>query len=312
VQSLPSRGWLALGFAMLLPVLWSTTPVDTGSLLLAIGGLFTAQSAFAEIAGAVQSLIAMSIAWRNAGPLFRAAAKVEPYGLPSASVQEIRTPTETPQSTGPASEVLEQRGSVLEARNVIFRYSPTAEPVLRHCSLRIVEGDRILLEGSSGGGKSTLASILAGLRNPDAGLVLHHGLDRATLGTTTWRKKVASVPQFHENHILSSSLLFNLLLGRRWPATEADREKATRVCEALGLGPLLAQMPAGLEQVVGETGWQLSHGERTRVFLARALLQDAEVILVDESFGALDPHTLRTAIDATFKRAKTLVVIAHP
>ena len=71
-------------------------------------------------------------------------------------------------------------------------------------------------------------------------------------------------------------------------------------------------MPSGLEQIVGETGWQLSHGERTRVYLARALLQGAEVIIVDESFGALDPHTLRVAIDATWRQASTLLVIAHP
>jgi ATP-binding cassette subfamily B protein len=154
--------------------------------------------------------------------------------------------------------------------------------------------------------------VLAGLREPTSGMVLHHGLDRSTLGTSTWRRKVSSVPQFHENHILSGSLLFNLLLGRRWPASTADRELAEKVCRSLGLGTVLDRMPAGLEQVVGETGWQLSHGERTRVFLARALLQGAEVILVDESFGALDPHTLRVAIDATWEQAPTLLVIAHP
>ena len=71
-------------------------------------------------------------------------------------------------------------------------------------------------------------------------------------------------------------------------------------------------MPAGLQQVVGETGWQLSHGERGRLFLARALLQGAELFLLDESFAALDPATLRRALEATFARAGTLVVIAHP
>jgi ATP-binding cassette subfamily B protein len=221
--------------------------------------MFTAQGAFSEIAGAISSLVNMHIAWNNAGDLFRAAARVDPYGLPSASVTEIRAEDN-------------DGGAILEARGVSFRYAASGEAVLDRCSLRVSKGERVLLEGPSGGGKSTLAALLAGLRDPTAGLVLHHGIDRATLGTSTWRKKIASVPQFHENHILSSSLLFNLLLGRRWPATKDDRDLAEKVCKSLGLGPLIERMPAGLEQVVGETGWQLSHGERTRIFLARALL----------------------------------------
>lgn len=307
IQGLPARGWLLLGFLALLPALWNGT-ASTGDLLIAIGGLFQAQSAFSDIASAVASTLNLSVAWERAGDLFKAAAKQEPHGLPSAAVQEVGTARREAQQDGMDVDA----GAVVEARAVRFRYRTTGEQILKGVSLRVGTGDRILIEGPSGGGKSTLASLLAGLRDPDSGMVLHHGLDRATLGTSTWRRKVASVPQFHENHILSGSLLFNLCLGRRWPATSGDREAATSVCEALGLGPLLERMPAGLEQVVGETGWQLSHGEKTRVFLARALLQGAEVILVDESFGALDPHTLRTSIDATWEQAKTLIVIAHP
>jgi ABC-type transport system involved in cytochrome bd biosynthesis fused ATPase/permease subunit len=71
-------------------------------------------------------------------------------------------------------------------------------------------------------------------------------------------------------------------------------------------------MPAGLFQQVGETGWQLSYGERSRVFLARALLQGADVVILDESFGALDPETLHQAMDCVRGRAETLVVTAHP
>ena len=71
-------------------------------------------------------------------------------------------------------------------------------------------------------------------------------------------------------------------------------------------------MPAGLWQIVGETGWQLSHGERSRLYVARALLQDADVVVLDESFAALDPETLRQALPCVMERAKTLVMIAHP
>ena len=184
--------------------------------------------------------------------------------------------------------------------------------MLRDCSLSLAEGDRVLLEGPSGGGKSTLASLLVGLRTPESGHILLRGLDRSTLGALAWQERVVSAPQFHENHVLSGTLAFNLLMGRAWPPSDDDRREAEALCRELGLGALLERMPSGLDQVVGETGWQLSHGERSRVFLARALLQRADVLILDESFGALDPHTLRTCMEVVFARARTLVVIAHP
>jgi ATP-binding cassette subfamily B protein len=119
-------------------------------------------------------------------------------------------------------------------------------------------------------------------------------------------------PQFHENHILTGSLAFNLLMGRKWPASAEDVMKARALCVELGLGALLDRMPAGLMQQVGETGWQLSHGERSRVFLARALLQDARLTILDESFAALDPETLKACLKSADAHARTLVVIAHP
>ena len=71
-------------------------------------------------------------------------------------------------------------------------------------------------------------------------------------------------------------------------------------------------MPAGLMQMVGETGWQLSHGERSRLFMARALLQGSDLVILDESFRALDPETLGRCMDVALARADTLVVVAHP
>ena len=71
-------------------------------------------------------------------------------------------------------------------------------------------------------------------------------------------------------------------------------------------------MPAGMQQVIGETGWQLSQGEKSRLYLARALLQNADVLILDESFGALDPATLRQCLTFVLETAPTLLVIAHP
>jgi ABC-type transport system involved in cytochrome bd biosynthesis fused ATPase/permease subunit len=101
-------------------------------------------------------------------------------------------------------------------------------------------------------------------------------------------------------------------MGRRWPPLPEDLEMAEAICRELGLGDLLDRMPAGLEQPIGESGWQLSHGERSRLYIARALLQDADLVVLDETFGTLDPENLQRAMQCVLKRAPTLMVIAHP
>jgi ABC-type bacteriocin/lantibiotic exporter with double-glycine peptidase domain len=108
------------------------------------------------------------------------------------------------------------------------------------------------------------------------------------------------------------TLAFNLLMGRGWPPRPQDLKDAEEICRELALGDLIDRMPAGLSQVVGEMGWQLSHGERSRLFIARTLLQNSDLIVLDESFGALDPETLRTCMQCVLGRASTLLVIAHP
>jgi ATP-binding cassette subfamily B protein len=108
------------------------------------------------------------------------------------------------------------------------------------------------------------------------------------------------------------TFLFNALMGGEWPPREGDVERAEALCRELGLGDLLARMPAGVLQHVGETGWQLSHGERSRLYIARALLQRADLLVLDESFAQLDPENLRRALQCVLRRASTVMVIAHP
>ena len=91
-----------------------------------------------------------------------------------------------------------------------------------------------------------------------------------------------------------------------------DFQAAAEICAELGLGELLERLPAGFQQMVGESGWRLSHGERSRLYIARALLQHADLIILDESFAALDPETLVLAGRGLLASAPTLLVIAHP
>jgi ATP-binding cassette subfamily B protein len=119
-------------------------------------------------------------------------------------------------------------------------------------------------------------------------------------------------PQFQENHVFNETFAFNLLMGRRWPPRNEDLQEAELICRELGLGELLDRMPSGFQQMLGESGWQISHGERSRMFIARTLLQNADLVVLDESFGALDPENLNRSLKCVLNRAPTLVVIAHP
>jgi ATP-binding cassette subfamily B protein len=287
------RGWLIVGTAALAPAfLTGSTPA---SMALGVAGLLLAYSAFRRLAGGLWSLTEAAIAAQQVAPLFQAAARLEASGSPVLALD-----TTSPHDT------------FIEASDITFRYRTTGEPVLYHCSMRIGPGDRILLEGPSGGGKSTFASILSGMLRPQSGLLLARGLDRQTLGGKAWRRSVAAAPQFHENHVLTGTFAFNLLMGREGWITQKDHAEAQAVCEELGLGPLLEKMPAGMLQMIGETGWQLSHGERSRLYIARALMQDADVLIFDESFAALDPENVRRALECVLRRARSVLVIAHP
>ena len=178
----------------------------------------------------------------------------------------------------------------MEVQDLTFRYPDRGEPVLRKCSFSIRPEDRILLQGHSGDGKSTLASLLIGMRTPQSGLLLLEGLDWQTIGMDGWRRRVVSAPQFHENHVLTETFAFNLLMGRGWPPTLKDMDEAEEICRELGLGDLVDRMPAGLLQMVGETGWQLSHGERSRLYIARTLLQRASMIIFDRALPRSTPR----------------------
>jgi ATP-binding cassette, subfamily B, bacterial len=96
-----------------------------------------------------------------------------------------------------------------------------------------------------------------------------------------------------------------------WPPSTADLSEAHEVAGVLGLAPLIARMPSGLSTHLGETGWQLSQGERSRLFLARALLQGAPVLALDESLAALAPVTEAECLSALENRADALALVRH-
>jgi ATP-binding cassette subfamily B protein len=292
------RGWLLLSLIALAGPFISGS-ASTGSLAVALGGALFVYWSFSKMVRGLADLSEAAVAWGQVEPILRAASRREEPATAAALLPVAPSAAGTPRV-------------VLEAHDLGFRYGERADPAVAGATLTVRQGERWLLEGPSGGGKSTFASLLAGLRRPQSGLLLLEGLDRHSLGADGWRRRAVAAPQFQENHVLTETLAFNLLMGREWPPRPGDLEEAEAVCRELGLGDLLDRMPAGLQQMVGESGWQLSHGEKSRVYIARALLQQAELVILDESFAALDPESLRQALASVLKRAPTLFVIAHP
>jgi ATP-binding cassette, subfamily B, bacterial len=287
------HAYVIAGIVALAPAFVTGTS-SLSQLAVTFGAILFAATALQRLRFGFSDAAASWIAWQIATPLFAAAGQVRQRA-----------------SAGDTQRT-EEGIPVVHAQSLSLAYPTRLEPVLSGCTLSIHSGDQILLEGNSGGGKSTLAAVLAGSRAATSGFVLAGGLDRATLGDEAWRRRIALAPQYHENHIFAAPLIFNLLMGRTYPHTGQDIAEAAEICRELGLTDLIDRMPAGLNQFVGDTGWRLSQGERSRIFLARALLQRAEVLLLDESFAALDPENLRQCLECVLRRAPTLVVIAHP
>jgi len=285
------RGWLVLGLIGLIPA-FAAGARSPGKVAIAVGGMLLAYRALKRLTAGAWQVAGAAVAWQRVSELYHAAERTE---LPGS----LNLPAS---ADSPA---------IIDARELSFRYEDRSEPVLRNCRLQVRSSDHLILEGPSGGGKSTLVSLLVGLREPASGQILADGFDRQTLGAQAWRKRIAAAPQFHENHVLAETFAFNLFMGRRGVPGPKELEEAELLCRELGLGDVLDRMPAGVLQMVGETGWQLSHGERSRLYIARTLIQDPEVIVLDESFAALDPENLQRAIECVLKRARSLLVVAH-
>jgi ATP-binding cassette subfamily B protein len=293
------RGWLIVAVAALAPG-FAATRGGTPLVAVSLGGILLVYLALRRVALETgPGLAAAFVAWRNTRPII-AAARMQDGPAEQVAV----LPTEIDDAT-------QGRRALLVGRDVSYRYPGRLEPVLRGADFEVRRGDRVLVEGPSGSGKSTLGALLCGVRQPSGGLLLLGGFDHHSLRPERWRQRVASVPQAHENHILSAPLLFNIAMARRWPPSSEDVIEFEQICAELGLSGLLARMPAGIQQMVGDSGWQLSQGERARVCIARALAQQADVRVLDESFATLDPETLDLVLECILRRSETLLVVSH-
>ena len=180
-------------------------------------------------------------------------------------------------------------------------------PVLEHATLQVPTGTCLAVVGPSGGGKSTIADLLLRFLDPDGGAVRLDGRDLRTLRLRDLRARVALVEQ--EPAVFHASIADNI----RYARPEATGGEVRAAADAAGLAGLLARLPEGCATVVGERGAALSAGERQRLALARALLADPAVLVLDEPTAALDPESEQQVAEGFRKvmRGRTTVVITH-
>ena len=227
----------------------------------------------------------------------------------AASVDDVNAlidPGDKPYTrSGPNAH--EAIAEAIRFENVTFRYAPGDRPALDGFSATIPAGRTTAIVGPSGAGKSTLVKLLFRLYDPDDGAVTVDGRPLPTLDLTDWRSRAALVSQ--DVYLFGGTVAENIAYGREG-STEAEVEAAAQAAHADGF---VRQLPEGYGTPVGDRGVRLSGGQRQRIALARAVVRDPDLLLLDEATNALDTVSERVVQDAleSFSEGRTTVVVAH-
>ena len=208
-----------------------------------------------------------------------------------------------PQPVAPQAPV----GGSVELRNVSFRYAEDQPEVLRDISLRIEPGSMTALVGASGSGKTTLVRLIARFFDVTQGSVILGGVDVRQMSSEQLAGQISQI--FQDAYLFQGSIADNIRIGKP-DASDAQIMEAARQA---GVIEIIERLPQGLETPVGEGGARLSGGERQRISIARALIKDAPILLVDEATAALDAENQAAIADALarLRGTRTLIVIAH-
>jgi ATP-binding cassette subfamily B protein len=212
----------------------------------------------------------------------------------------------TDAGAAPSLVALHPLRDAIRFNEVGFSYR-AGEPVLRGAAFEITRGQSVAFVGPSGSGKSTVLNLLARFYEPTEGKVLFDDIDTQTATARSQRAMMGIVLQ--DTFLFNTSIRDNILLGRL-DATQSDVEAAAKAAE---IHDTILAMPRGYDTAVGERGGNLSGGQRQRISLARALLRDPAVLLLDEVTAALDPGA-EAAINETLARAgkgRTTVSVTH-
>lgn len=223
-----------------------------------------------------------------------------------ATVESLEAFLEMPVLPEPAQPAALQ-GTGVELKNVHFSYSADGPEVLHGIDLTLPQGSFTALVGPSGSGKSTIAKLAAGFWDVKTGSITLGGRDLKDIPLAQLYEQTAFVSQ--DNYLFRCSLLENIRLGN--PA--ATDEQVKTAARAAQCEELIAKLPQGYDTPAGEAGKRLSGGEKQRITIARMLLKDAPIVILDEATANVDPENedrLQKAIEA-LTRDKTIIMIAH-
>jgi ATP-binding cassette subfamily C protein LapB len=195
----------------------------------------------------------------------------------------------------------------IELKDVQFSYKDQNRQTLKDINIKIKQGEKVAILGKIGSGKSTLLKLIMNLYEPTKGSVLIDGLDTRQIDPTDLRHAIGSVPQ--EPFLFMGTVKDNLTIGEQY----VSDEEILRVSKIAGLDDFLGKHEAGYDLLVGERGDGLSGGERQSVTLARALISDPNIIILDEPTNSMDRQTEKSFINKlqNIVQEKTLVVVTH-
>lgn len=206
------------------------------------------------------------------------------------------------------TKIIKRAHGKIEYRDVSFSYPSSKKTILHNISFVVKPGQTVALVGASGGGKSTLVSLLPRFYDVDSGSILVDEVDICDYKLLDLRRQFALVSQHLT--LFNDTIARNIAYGAFYDVKEDD---IIRVAEAAHIMDFIKHLPTGLDTMVGENGLLLSGGQRQRIAIARALLKDAPILILDEATSALDTESERHIQEAleTLMKKRTTLVIAH-
>ncbi|NHV07070.1 MAG: ABC transporter ATP-binding protein [Thaumarchaeota archaeon] len=205
-----------------------------------------------------------------------------------------------------AIELPEQIRGEISYENVSFAYEPGVY-VLKNINLTVRPGEKLAIVGATGAGKSTLAALTVRFYDPTEGVIRLDGIDLRKIKQKSLRKKVILVPQ--EPFVFSGTLMDNL----KYANPEVPDEEVIRVCKEIGLHNVIEKFPNGYNTQISEGGIDISSGQKQLITIARAILANPSVVILDEAMSSVDPSTEEVVHEALKKLTKnrTTIIIAH-
>lgn len=195
---------------------------------------------------------------------------------------------------------------IVELKDVRFSYVKD-QPVLKGINIETRPGERLAIFGPTGSGKSSIINLVGRFYDPDSGTVTIDGVDLRKVKLKALRRKVGIVLQ--EPYLFQGTLRYNLKFGR----PDASEEEMIRVAKLVGIHDLIMRLPQGYDEGVRERGSNLSYGQRQLVCLARALISDPKILILDEATSSVDPYTeqlIQNALKAEMEH-RTILIVTH-